>query len=80
VQVGVRGERHLNVMLVGARAHRAQVPADVDHERAAVAEVDQVGAVAQPFVDQGQDRRCSHVVSYSAAEAGLRPMTSTYPR
>ncbi len=33
----------------------------VDHQGAAVAEVNQVGAVAQPLVDEGNDLRHGHV-------------------
>jgi hypothetical protein len=32
--------------------HRAQVPAGVDHQRSAVADLDEVAAVAQPAVDE----------------------------
>ncbi len=52
MQVGVGDEGHGQAAPAGLRAERAQVPAHVHGQGPAVAEVDQVGAVAQPRIDQ----------------------------
>ena len=44
----------------GGRPHRPQVPRHIDHQRPAVAQVHQVGRVAQPLVHHGHDHRSSH--------------------
>lgn len=52
VQVGVGRVRHPQAPPSGSGPQRAQVPARVHCEGASVAEVDEVGAVSQPLVDQ----------------------------
>jgi hypothetical protein len=52
VQVGVRGERHGEPAPLGRGAQRAQVPARVHGEGTAVAQIDEVGAVAEALVEQ----------------------------
>ena len=56
MQVGVGCEGHPKVLLLGRRPHRAQVPADIHNQGATITEVDQVGAVAQPLIDQRHHR------------------------
>ena len=56
VQVGVGGEGHPKVPLLGGRPHRAEVAAGIHDQGAAIAEVDQVGAVAQTLIDQRHHR------------------------
>jgi hypothetical protein len=53
MQVGVGGERHPKVPLLGRSPHRAEVPAGIHDQGAIIAEVDQVGAVAQPSSTSG---------------------------
>lgn len=52
VQVGVGGVRDAQPAPLGGRAQGAQIPARVHRQGASVAQVDEVGAVAQPLVDQ----------------------------
>ena len=52
VQVGVRGVGDTQTAWVRRRAQAPQVQAGIDRERPAVAEVEQVGGVAQPVVDE----------------------------
>jgi hypothetical protein len=78
VQMGVRGERHPQPPLLNGRPHGAQVAAGVHHQGPTVAEVGEVGAVAQPLVDQRHDGWITHRLSSGvAAGAGWRAMTST---
>jgi hypothetical protein len=39
-------------------AHRPQIPTRIDCESSAVAEIDEVTAVAEPLVDKWHDGRC----------------------
>ncbi len=50
VQVGVRGERHRQTPTRGGLAHRPHVPRRIDHQSAAVAQVQQPSGVAQALV------------------------------
>jgi hypothetical protein len=52
VQVGVGGEGHRQPVPLGGGPQGPQVPARVDGQRPAVAQVDEVGAVAQSLVDE----------------------------
>ena len=41
-------------------AYRAQVTARVHYQRSSIAEIDEVGTVAQPLVDKRKDSRATH--------------------
>jgi hypothetical protein len=56
MQVGVSGEGHPKVLLLGRRPHRTKVPVGIHDQCATIAEVDQVGAVAHTFIDQRHHR------------------------
>lgn len=52
VQVGVRGERQLQTAPTRGLPRVPQVQAHVQHQRSPVSEVDQVGGIAEPFIDE----------------------------
>jgi hypothetical protein len=52
VQMGVGGERHRQAAPCRRGMHGTQVTADVDDQGTSIAEVDEIGGVAQSFVDK----------------------------
>jgi len=63
VQVGVCGECNAQPQLVGCGTKAAQIPTGVHRQPATVPQIDQVGTVAQPRVDQGMHEVASHAAS-----------------
>ena len=69
VQVGVGDEPDPQPRTASRGPRRAQVAGRIDHERAAVAQVDHVGAVAQALVDH----RRQEAVGFSHRPGTRRP-------
>ena len=63
MQVGVGGERDPQPAGRECVAHRAQVTARVHREGASVAEVDEIGGVAQALVHDGDELGQGHGAS-----------------
>src|SRR6516165_3830160 len=61
VQMGVGGEGHLHTTTVGYLIHGAQVAAHVDDECTAVAQIDEVGRIAQSLIDERDKIDVSHL-------------------
>jgi hypothetical protein len=76
VQVGVRGVGDAKLAGGGGCVQGPLVAASVHRQGAAIAEVDQVGGVAEPFVDHGDQVGFGHVISVSGS-SGLRATTRT---
>ena len=74
----VGSERDVKALCAGGSADRAQVPAGIDGQAAAIAQVDQVAGVAQPLVDDRRQQLLGHVPGSLAF--GLVACTIKYPR
>jgi len=72
VQVGLGAVDHPQAASRGGSVEGTQVAAGVDGHGALVAEVDQVGGVAQAQVDQGDDGDVAHRGSAPASVVGFR--------
>jgi hypothetical protein len=51
MQVGVSGERHCQPAFGRGPVHPAQIPADIDDQGPPVAQIHQVGRIAQALID-----------------------------
>jgi len=60
VQVGVGAERDLQLVPVGGRPDRPQVPRHIDRQRPAIPQIGQVGRVPQALIHDGHDQRPGH--------------------
>ena len=60
MQMGLGAVNHPEAVLGGSGVDGTQVAAGVNGHGASIAEVDQVGGVAQPLVDQGDDGDFAH--------------------
>jgi hypothetical protein len=72
VQVGLGAEDHPQAAGRGGGLDRTQVAAGVDGQCPSVAEVDQVGGVAQADIDQGDDGDVAHRVLHQFPLVGCR--------
>ncbi len=56
VEVGLEAVCQSEAVLLGGAGVRADVPGRIDDESSAIAEVDEIGRVTEPFVDEWDDR------------------------
>ena len=78
MQVGVDRERDPQPPPLGGGADRPEVPARVQHQTSPVAQIQQVGRVAQSLVDDRDDGRVAHPMT--GASAATRALVASTTR
>ena len=81
MQVGVGGERHRQPALGCGGMHRAQINADIDDQGPSLPQIHQIGRVAQPLIDEGNQIDSNHhASSVRTSHAATHPMFYTIPK